>query len=197
MIEVERKFLLEGKDEADLVHGAIFLNEKKFTDSYYDTKDLRITTRDWWLRERDGRWELKIAITSRTRLIDHYDEVNEESTILAKLGLPAGEIGKVLQEHGYQPFCTFTTTRRKFQKGPFIIDLDQTDYGYQIVEVEYMVESKKEIPKAVREILALAKEYGLKSGYVRGKVIEYLRRNDPRHLEALIKAGVVKAIPSA
>ena len=195
MIEVERKFLLEDKDEAPLIQGAKFLSDKTFTDTYYDTKDYRLTTQDWWLRERDGKWELKVAMRKRggrgEQFVDQYDELDDEKEILQKLGLPPGDIRESLSKNGYESFCTITTTRRKYQRDDFVIDFDLVNYGYNIVEIEAQVENKEQIPAATEKILSFAKQYGLKTGYVRGKVIEYLRRKNLKHYQALVDSGVV------
>ena len=60
MIEVEKKFILTTEQEKSLIEGADFLGEKKFTDIYYDDEDFSLTKKDLWLRNREGRFELKI-----------------------------------------------------------------------------------------------------------------------------------------
>ena len=88
MIEVEKKFILTKKEKERLIKGAEFLNEKVFTDIYYDTNDFSLTSNDRWLRSRDGKFELKIPIhQGADRLIDQYNELEDEQKIREALNL--------------------------------------------------------------------------------------------------------------
>jgi len=200
MIEVEKKFLLSEGDEARLLAGAEFLAEKSFTDIYYDTADYSLSVKDTWLRARDGRFELKVAMYSSTgRLVDQYDELEDEVKIREALHLEAGgDFTEVMARAGYLSFCTCQTTRRKYSKNGFIIDLDSVDFGdftYNIGEIELMVHEKSDIDGAIEKILAFAKEHGLAMAPVRGKVREYLERKRPAHYQALVKAGIIAPLP--
>ena len=63
-VEVEEKFAATIEPEAlekrvrEL--GGEVLRTVEFYDEYFDTEDLKLTTRYTWLRRRDGAWELKI-----------------------------------------------------------------------------------------------------------------------------------------
>uniref|UniRef100_A0A7S4DXH4 CYTH domain-containing protein n=1 Tax=Lotharella globosa TaxID=91324 RepID=A0A7S4DXH4_9EUKA len=69
-IEVERKFEFSG--DADelrsrcLTLGGRLQGQITFTDTYWDTDDCLLTTKDIWLRTRDGEWELKLPIGDPT-----------------------------------------------------------------------------------------------------------------------------------
>ncbi|OGC82605.1 MAG: hypothetical protein A2788_00165 [Candidatus Abawacabacteria bacterium RIFCSPHIGHO2_01_FULL_46_8] len=96
---------------------------------------------------------------------------------------------------GYSPFCTCKTTRRKYKKEPFIIDLDIVDFQdfiYYIGEIELMVNEKSEIESAIGKIIDFAKSQNLTIAPVRGKVLEYLKRVKPNHYQTLVRAKVVK-----
>ena len=41
------------------------MGEQVFTDVYWDTEGCGLTERDWWLRSRAGRWELKVRMELR------------------------------------------------------------------------------------------------------------------------------------
>lgn len=194
MIEVEKKFILKPKDTARLIKGSDFLNEKTFTDIYYDSADFALTTKDMWLRQRDGRFELKFPLneSDSVRVLDQYEEYETEEEISRILNFSyPGDFNKNLQIHKYQPFVTLVTTRKKYKKGEFIIDLDIIDFGYSIGEIELMVNDKSQIQAASDKIIVFAKENDLELTAVRGKVVEYLRRNNPEHHQALVSAGVV------
>ncbi len=192
MIEVEKKFFLREQDIERLITNSIFLSEKTFTDTYYDTQKYSLTTKDLWLRSRDNKWELKIPLHDVRRLIDQYKELENEEEIRDFLSLPKkGNFTEVLRERGYMPFCTVTTTRKKYKKDDFIIDLDTLDFGYSVGEIELMVESIKDIEIAIQKITRFAQEHQLPIIPVRGKVAEYLKRNSSDHYAALKAAGVI------
>lgn len=198
MIEVEKKFLFDETAKNRLLDGAEFIKEKTFTDIYFDTTDYNLTSQDKWLRTRDGKFELKIALVFGERLADQYDELEDEEEIKKALGFELDQdLGESLVKAGYAPFCTCITTRRKYKKGEFVIDLDSVDLGdftYELGEIEVMVNDKPEVDAAISRILEFAKENGLKIVPVRGKVVEYLRRAKQDHYRALIDAGVFKEL---
>ncbi|MFH1780660.1 MAG: CYTH domain-containing protein [Candidatus Nealsonbacteria bacterium] len=197
MIEVEKKFIFNDENKKFLTKDAEFLDERILTDIYYDTSNLSLTSNDKWLRSRENRFELKIPLHQGVeRLTDQYDELKDEQKIREALNLPSkGSLTDDLAKAGYSPFCTCKTTRRKYKKEPFIIDLDTVDFQdftYSIGEIELMVNEKSEIERAIDKIMSFAKEQKLTIAPVRGKVIEYLKRMKPDHYQTLIHAGVVK-----
>lgn len=197
MIEVEKKFILNKQNEEWLTKDAQFLNECVFTDIYYDTENFSLTSKDKWLRSRDGKFELKLSLHNGTnRLADQYEEFEDEHKIRESLDLLSnGKLADDLTRAGYFPFCTCETTRQKYKSGSFIIDIDVVDFQnfiYNIGEIELMVNNKSEIENAIEKIMAFAKEQNLTIAPVRGKVIEYLRKIKPKHYQALVEAGVVK-----
>ena len=193
MIEVEKKFILFDTDIERLTRGAEFLGEKKMTDAYCDTKDFSLSCKDTWLRSRDSRWELKLPLRTDTGWHDQYRELETEDEIAKELKLSAeGGLEEELKKAGYETFVTLVTTRKKYKKGDFTIDLDEVDFGYKIEEIELLVNDESEMLKATEKIASFAKEMGLALAPVRGKVIEYLNRNGPEHYQALIDAGVIR-----
>ncbi len=197
MIEVEKKFLLSESDKSRLIKDAEFLSERIFTDIYYDTADYSLTTKDQWLRKRENRFELKLPMhTGPDRLVDQYHELEDERSIREALNMShSGNLERDLSVAGHLPFCACTTTRRKYARHPFIIDLDSVDFRdftYRIGEIELMVKDAGEIEVAIEKIMAFAKEQNLTIAPVRGKVLEYLKRMKPDHYQALIQAHVIK-----
>ncbi|MBS3176202.1 CYTH domain-containing protein [Candidatus Woesearchaeota archaeon] len=196
MIEVEQKFSLGERVKQSLLKGAKFISEKTFTDCYYDTADYALTRKDIWLRSREGSFELKVgANQDRGNSVMSYIELTDEQSIRGFLKIPqTGSLEEYLQQHGYVPFCTAITTRRKYQKGKFMIDLDIVDFRdfqYSICEIELMVENQSQIQKAKEEIVAFARLHQIPVREVRGKVVEYLLRMRQDHYRALVEAGVV------
>jgi len=196
MIEVEKKFILTDEQEKRLLDGAEFLGEKNITDTYYDDTSYSLTRKDLWLRKRDASFELKIPmnVSIEERVNDCYRELETDKEIAAYLKLSEKKaLAEALTENGYAPFVTIVTTRRKYKKDGYNIDLDSADFGYRIAEIECMVEAESEIHDTGQKIIQYAKTHGLSGdNAIRGKVAKYLERNNPAHLQALIEAKVVK-----
>ncbi|MDP3794562.1 MAG: CYTH domain-containing protein [bacterium] len=197
MIEVEKKFLLRDDDIARLTRDARFVREEVLCDVYYDTPDFRVTRADMWLRERNARWELKVSLNKDpNRLGDNFRELETEDEIRGVLGLSQeGTFREDLERRGYGTFCTCITTRRKYKKGDFTIDLDSAEFdglSYRIAEIELMVETPDEMEAAFDRIRRLALTEGLAVEHVQGKIAAYLKHKKPGHYEALVSAGVFR-----
>lgn len=198
MIEIEKKFKLSGEQEARLLAGAEELGEKTFTDFYYDNAQFSLGLQDIWLRERDGQWELKLPLTQNgSNSVDQYREIEGEMAIREIFALPPlGSFVEDISRFGYEPYCECTTTRRKYRKDGFVIDLDEavfagTDLSYTVAEIELLVARSEEAGEAAGKILDFAGAHGLIDGPVRGKVETYLKKEKPRHYAALVEAGVL------
>lgn len=195
MIEVEKGFNLTEEQERALIDGAEFLGEKKFTDVYYDDTQYSLTLSDHWLRKRDGRFELKVSMNKplEERISDQYEELESDEAILQYFKAEAGKtMASFLEEKNYKPFCTVvTTTRRKYRKEGFNIDLDAMDFGYACAEIELMIEDASSMEEATQSIIQFAAKHGITEGNKWGKVIEYVKRNNPAHFQAFIDAGII------
>lgn len=195
VIEVEKNFDLRPGDKEKLIEAAKFLGKKTFTDIYYDTEDFQLTTKDFWLRQRDGNWELKMPLngTAANRDTDQYRELESEKEIALALELPGkSPLQKEIQDMGAKPFAAILTNRERYQKGNFHLDFDEMDFGFRTFEAELMVENESEIPAAEQKIIDFAREYGIDSAPGAGKVIEFLKLRHPAHYRALQKAGVIR-----
>lgn len=192
MIEIEKKFALRPGDEESLLEGAEFVKEVVNEDTYWDYADYRLTIKRWWLRSRNGQWELKIALPQSGGFgVDRYDELETEKEVREKI-VPESASGVSLEEDlrvaGIEPFGTIRTTRRKYRHGSFNIDLDIADYGHTLCEIEIMVTPDADMDAAAQSILDFARKHGVSTDKVRGKVLEYLFRFRPEHYEALQRA---------
>jgi len=197
MIEIEKKFVIDGNKKSQLISGAKFLYKKVFTDTYYDTSNFSLTTKDMWLRARDNNFELKIPVsTSDKGFINQYKELSSESEIKGYLNLRgSNSLGKILADNKYNPFCTLTTTRGRYKKGVFIIDIDTVtadNFNYSIAEVELMVKKERDIEKGLKQIAEFMTQNDISEFSIRGKVLEYLWQKIPNHYNALLLAGVIK-----
>lgn len=194
MIEVEKKFRLDKNQEARLTKDAEFLGSKVNEDTYWDTEDFQLTRQDHWLRQRNGRWELKRRVHDLGHHLGAtaYDEIENEKGIRDFLHLGgAGTMEADLLAAGYKPFATIRKERRSYTHGAFHIDLDVCDFDYGVAEIELMLEREDERGAASERIEKFAEELGLDQTRVRGKVIEYLYRFRRPHYDALKEAGVL------
>lgn len=197
MIEVEKKFALGPGDRERLTKGLKPSATVTMVDTYYDDPEYSLSTNDTWLRKRNGRFELKVPLHPRSladRKGDQFQEIENDDRIREFLRIPKkGTMDEDVAEAGYAPFGTITTVREKYHRtGGLVIDLDSIDYGYELAEIELMVEKKSEMEDAIGRILAYAQRIGLTPRPVRGKVFEYIRRTNPLHYRALVDAGLVK-----
>ena len=66
--------------EVVLASGGQLVGDHVFWDAYWDSPDCGLTAKDWWLRNRAGRWELKASVG--------YPGVLAESTLRGVLEAP-------------------------------------------------------------------------------------------------------------
>lgn len=183
MVEVEKKFLLNEKETEKLVDGAEFLKEVRLEDAYYDLPGFPLIKHDRYLRSRNGKFELKLLAGDRGEFnVNVYEEVEDETEIQSKLSLGDGNMMASLEKAGYFVVAHIKSVRRKYKKGEFSIDLDTTDFGYNLAEIELMVPSGEGVNEATEKILKFATETGVKVAPgigVRGKLLEFLYRDKP------------------
>jgi len=128
------------------------------------------------------------------RVSDQYRELDVDSDILAYFGARDISVKGFLVEKGYIPFCKITTSRKKYKKEDFVIDLDVMDFGYTLAEIEFMTDDESKIQEATNAIIAFAERHTIapnKEIPIRGKVVEFLRIKNPAHFQALIDAQVI------
>ena len=192
-VEVEEKFAASIEPEAlekrvrEL--GGEVLRTVEFYDEYFDTEELTLTTRDTWLRRRDGAWELKVPAEARrqatggeTTAFREIEDVPSIAAELASLGVEGFPDDTTLK-----PFAAFGTRRDKYALNEVSVDVDAASYGHSIMELEVMTDgSESDIERARGLIAAAAVDLGCeKLGDTGGKLETYLRRFCPRHAEAL------------
>ncbi len=198
MFEIEKKFHLSDDQRKRLLDGAEFISEKQISDTYFDDKNHSLTTKDWWLRNRNGNFELKVALAGHdAKVINQYNEIINEDEIRNKLGIANNaSLDEDLVSAGYEPFIQCVTTRSKYQKDGFTIDMDEVDYDsdfeYNLAEIELTFENESQRQQAIDSILDFAKNHRLTDESVHGKIVEYLLQKRPKHYQVLVDAGVVK-----
>ncbi|XP_050395610.1 uncharacterized protein LOC126814488 isoform X2 [Patella vulgata] len=170
-VEVERKFSVGPDTEAKLKDsGAQLKSEKSFTDVYWDNEDYLLTLSDCWLRQRDSDWQMKIPVHSDP-IFDvntKYQELTKEKDIINfianKLTLNLGKksnLSYLLEKANLVDFATINTVRKSYILDGCQVDLDSTNHGFQVGEIEVVALSSSEIPSALRTIDKVAKKLGL------------------------------------
>lgn len=194
IIEVERKFLLKPRQCLPWSSS----RREEFVDKYYDTPSFDLTGKNWWLRSRAGRWELKIGRFIPKRATTMYEELTSEKGVANRLDftLNGRSLAGVLTESGYAPFAELETERELYEnRNGFIISVDTVTaegntFNYKIVEIELQV-PEEERDSAAEQIHIFSQSLGLDDRPVRGKLIEYLRLYRPDHFKFLLDQGVI------
>ncbi len=190
MIEIEKKFLADKSDIERITKDAEFVGETINDDTYYD-KNFYLTKKDIYIRKRNETFEMKIGVRRRgfEGIISTYREVDNKDLIRKELSITKkGTLESDLEAYGYNPFGAWKTTRRKYKKGEFTIDVDYVNYGYEVVEIELLVESLLCMDDATNKVIDFAKESGLTKSARVGKVEEFLKRNYPEEYKEIRKA---------
>ena len=196
MIEIEKNFDLRPGDKELIIKDAKFIGRRRFTDVYYDTQDYKLTMNDFWLRQCDGKWELKVPVknvATRDEAIDRYHELENEEDIAKELKTSFKiSFGEALKDKTIISFATIITKRETYQKGEFHLDFDEMDFGFTTFEAELMISDEKEVTKAEQKIKEFAEKHEINPTKGRGKVIEFLFRKNPKHYQLLVKTGVIR-----
>lgn len=208
LIEVERKFT-PGPDTEERLQklGATLEHRVTFRDTYYDTSELSLMLSDHWLRQREGSgWEFKCpGVTGVSGPHNEYVEVTSESAIVTQLFelLGSGEqetagVAAVLGRLKLQEVASFITTRSSWklalsgaheEESLLTVDLDSTDFGYAVGEVEAMVHEKAEVPAALEKIISISSMLGVPAQEkAPAKLLVYLQRFRPLDYQRLLEA---------
>ncbi|XP_036055932.1 thiamine-triphosphatase [Onychomys torridus] len=209
LIEVERKFV-PGPDTEERLQelGGILEHRVTFRDTYYDTSELSLMRSDHWLRQREGSgWELKCpGVAGISGPHNEYVELTSEPAIVAQLFelLGAGEpeaagVPAVLGPLKLQEVASFITTRSSWklalsgaqEQEPLLrVDLDSTDFGYAVGEVEAMVREKAEVGAALEKILSFSSMLGVPAQEkAPAKLMVYLQLFRPLDYQRLLEAN--------
>ena len=156
---------------------AEFLGEVVNRDAYYDYPDYRLFKNNVWLRNRNGNFELKIKkgtfageeIETQTGIEKHFHTGNLNEFVKNNLVV-------IMQ---------WDTKRKKYKKEDFNLDVDETSFGYKVLEIELMVENEEEIKEAENKILTLATRYNFPIKDLPSKRREYFRVVQPEKYEEL------------
>jgi hypothetical protein len=180
-----------------MLDDAEFLGSHDFFDTYYDNTSYSLTTQDIWLRSRGPVFQLKVplgkAMGKNQRLAGRYEEIDRIDEIRERLKIPEdGPLQDDVEASGYRPFAHITTSRRTYRKEGIVIDEDYADFDFRIFVLRLdMTGDLEEGADPERMVNDFAKRFQLKEIPLRAKVVEYIRRSDRKHYDALAAAGLV------
>jgi len=190
MIEIEKKFIPQEGDIERITENAEFIGETVNDDTYYD-KDFFLAKKDIYVRRRNDTFEMKIGIRRRgfEGIISTYKEIDDENEIRKELGISnRGTMEEDLETSSYKPYGSWKTTRNKYRKEDFTIDIDSVDYGYEVIEIELLVDDESKMDEATGRILEFAKKLSLTKSAKTGKVSGFLKQNYPEEYKEIRKA---------
>ena len=192
----------------------VSLEVQQFTDRYFDTASFDLSTRDRWLRTRNGQAELKSPLEGEASAgVDVYRETRSMPEIVRLLNqvlqvkLPSTLGGSdEFATHGLHPFAEIDTSRRRYlirtpSSRAVHVDIDQCYFrhpnlqgsqtSYFIGEVE-LIEGMSSA-SAAEELRRVFEYLEISPMVVRGKVLEFLFRARGAHYSALERAGLIDA----
>lgn len=174
-LEIEKKYLFKGDLDLHLKQfNSIEKQTIEIVDEYFDTDDYFFIRRDYWLRSRqvvksEQTWELKYPTKTKSAGFCKYFEISDQKEITKLLStilntdLKSYNVEELIQNFKLKIFAKFTTSRKTFILEDIKIDLDQTDFGYQLAEFEIILDadsSQDEIQQSTEKIKTLAEKLG-------------------------------------
>jgi adenylate cyclase class IV len=180
MIEVEKKFQPTEEQLKALLNGSKFVAKKENNDIYYDYPDFRLLKESIKLRNRNGSFELKIRMPNSS-----HSEVEDKKEIEKFFNLENGL--EEFVKNNLEIVGSFKTFRDEYEKDGFVIDIDVTDFGYEMCEIEILVETEEQTEEAKNRILNFAHSYNLESKKLKPKLTEYLKKNKPEVYKEIYK----------
>ncbi len=181
---------------------ATFIKETQFEDVYLDNlEDYTLAMNNVWLRKRDNFFELKRGIDPKSEVnranVDRYEEITEKTKIISILNKFFGTQCTTMEElessKKIEPFATIQTRRKSYQWKEFSLDVDETNFGYQLAEIECQVDSKEKVEHATQHLLQFCQQNGIPPNQkVLGKLEKYILDNCPKLLKLLVKNGFLK-----
>jgi thiamine-triphosphatase len=111
------------------------LGRLRFQDVYYDSEG-RLSQAGVWLRQRDGKWEMKLR-RGGTYANSRFEESSDLDIICAHVKSLTGLEGGASKSFGLNHLATLSTLRHSWiADNEYKVVLDQTDFGHVVGEVE-------------------------------------------------------------
>uniref|UniRef100_A0A671QLY2 Thiamine-triphosphatase n=1 Tax=Sinocyclocheilus anshuiensis TaxID=1608454 RepID=A0A671QLY2_9TELE len=116
-VEVERKFVCDAEIMWKLQDiGAKCIGQRQFRDQYFDSPDFILTLKDFWLRCREGLWELKCPAVSGTTPDNDTETVCTRYREITSLPLIQSEVSRIIREHTAEGSESNSSQREQIDK---------------------------------------------------------------------------------
>lgn len=191
MIEVERGYRLNETDYEIIKNNFEKVGEKHIYDEYYDDDGYTLMKWSFYIRNRNGDWDLKIPVKEE-RPCDTYHEVEGKEEVKKALA----DLGYDFDNHNIAHLI-IDKSREKFKTTfawkDIAIDVDKCDAGH-IYEIELMVEDVSDIEEGYKIMENFRNEYGLT--WERAKVnifLEASKRQVPELYDYFIENSIFES----
>lgn len=117
-------------------------------------------------------------------------------SILGVPSCPWGSVSAALRPLGLRPTASFVTWRRGAGLGAGLrVELDQTDFGYGLGELEQLVGTPEDVPAARDTVEGLCRALGAEpERRVPGKLSVFLSRRRPHYFRLLQGVGRLEGV---
>lgn len=156
VLEVERKFArlrvhpLTAHAGTPAFRDLEYLGTKTFRDVYFDDRNV-LSSSGSWVRQRDGKWETKIAQAGDYN-DSQFREIYDLHEIRDHVQSITGKSNSASEAFGLVEIADITTHREAWKAdGRFKIVLDRTDFDHTVGEVELEVSVEVGSDEEVRQ----------------------------------------------
>jgi adenylate cyclase class 2 len=161
MIEIERKFRLTNEKRASIL--------KRIESEYgrllpvHQVDEVFLMGMDSFATYTMGTSIARIRIEDSEAILTYKRQLNKQGDMLEhELKIASTEtMRKILLESGYKSVTHVTKTRREAHLDNITLALDEVEELGPFLEIEILAEDEQAIPKAEKQIMAAAVEYGL------------------------------------
>ncbi|XP_051542947.1 thiamine-triphosphatase [Myxocyprinus asiaticus] len=116
-VEVERKFVCDAEIMGKLKDiGAKCIGQHQFQDQYFDSPDFILTLKDFWLRCREGLWELKCPAVIGAKPEDETDTLCTRYREITSFPLIQSEVRRLIREHTAEGSESNSSQREQIDK---------------------------------------------------------------------------------
>ncbi len=92
------------------------IGQRQFRDQYFDSPDFILTLKDFWLRCREGLWELKSPAVSGTTPDDDTETLCTRYREITTLPLIQSEVSRIIREHTAEGSESNSSQREQIDK---------------------------------------------------------------------------------
>ncbi|XP_056594497.1 thiamine-triphosphatase isoform X3 [Triplophysa dalaica] len=191
-VEVERKFVCDAEVMGRLKDiGAQCIGQRQFQDQYFDTLDFVLTLKDFWLRCREGLWELKCPAVLGSKPVNETETLCTRYKEITSFPLVQSEVRRIIKEHTAEGSESNSSQREQTDKVRENEDTDccPTDDKKWLTDLNMVCFAEF---KTERCSYILEREEGLScEKKVQGKMDVFLQRYRPDHYTKLLSAHIL------